>query len=77
MLSNGGLPYAVNQYRVRQGNLYEAVQVIRKIQHYLLDARPVMAKIQEAQNMVTADRRMYETRHPSASWALACYLSPG
>ncbi len=34
----GGLPEAVNHYRERQGNLYEAVQVIRKTQRDLLDA---------------------------------------
>lgn len=34
----GGLPEAVNIYRERQDNLYEAVQAIRKIQRDLLDA---------------------------------------
>jgi len=34
----GGLPEAVNLYREKQGNLYEAAQVIRKIQRDLLSA---------------------------------------
>ena len=34
----GGLPEAVNNYRERQDNLYEAVQMIRKTQRDLLDA---------------------------------------
>jgi predicted AAA+ superfamily ATPase len=34
----GGLPEAVNHYRERQENLYEAVQMIRKTQRDLLDA---------------------------------------
>jgi uncharacterized protein len=34
----GGLPEAVNHYRERQENLYEAVQAIRKAQRDLLDA---------------------------------------
>ena len=34
----GGLPDAVNHYRERQENLYEAVQAIRKAQQDLLDA---------------------------------------
>jgi predicted AAA+ superfamily ATPase len=34
----GGLPEAVNHYRERQDNLYEAVQMIRKIQRDLLEA---------------------------------------
>jgi len=34
----GGLPDAVNHYRERQNNLYEAVQVIRKTQRDLLEA---------------------------------------
>ena len=34
----GGLPEAVNNYRERQDNLYEAVQMIRKAQRDLLDA---------------------------------------
>ena len=34
----GGLPEAVNHYRERQDNLYEAVQVIRRTQRDLLDA---------------------------------------
>jgi len=34
----GGLPEAVNNYREKQENLYEAVQRVRKIQRDLLDA---------------------------------------
>jgi len=34
----GGLPEAVNVYRERQENLYEAVQAVRKVQQDLLDA---------------------------------------
>jgi predicted AAA+ superfamily ATPase len=34
----GGLPDAVNHYRERQDNLYEAVQAIRKAQRDLIDA---------------------------------------
>lgn len=34
----GGLPDAVNLYRERQDNLYEAVQAVRKAQNDLLDA---------------------------------------
>ncbi|PKN65656.1 MAG: ATPase [Chloroflexi bacterium HGW-Chloroflexi-5] len=34
----GGLPEAVNHYRERQDNLYEAVQIVRKTQRDLLDA---------------------------------------
>jgi len=34
----GGLPEAVNHYRERQENLYEAVQMVRKTQRDLLDA---------------------------------------
>jgi len=41
----GGLPDAVNLYRERQGNLYEAVQAVREVQRDLLDAYLVdMAK---------------------------------
>ncbi|MDO9229409.1 MAG: AAA family ATPase [Syntrophales bacterium] len=34
----GGLPDVVNHYRERQDNLYEAVQIIRKVQRDLLEA---------------------------------------
>jgi hypothetical protein len=47
----GGLSDAVNHYRERQENLYEAVQAIRKAQRDLLDAYLVdMAKYNRSES---------------------------
>lgn len=53
----GGMPEAVNNYRERQDNLYEAVLMVRKTQRDLLDAYPSdMAKHCEKTNALHIER---------------------